>query len=776
MALKRLKASMAERLLDTRDKRNTNRYFWEVIAPEDTLEDEVVERIVDMTLGPVLMALRSRSMLTETAIGLGSKVRRNMGIKEDPLNETKISLYLGLKLLEAYCNKDKPKSKFKLLGIEKMQQRKQKGRHQHATYHLKLTSQKTFDELWATIDVAELEESPRSKPSADWTSGYHQDGHTLIRRGNADALQKVSRENCPVVLDALNKLQNTAYSINEPVFEVYKTMFEQQDRDKIFSSDYEIVKKTPFKHEKEERQPSREGMYLEADAILVIAETFLDRPFYHRYNCDFRSRIYPGSSYLHEQSSDNAKGLIQYQDSVPLGDNGAYWLAIHTANSFGEDKLRLDERAIWCEERMDQLIACAEDPYNNTLWIQGEKPWTVLACCYEWARLRDWTILGGNEQSTFESKIPLYIDGSNNGVQHLTALSLDDTVAHLVNLVPTDLPGDVYMYVAEKVWEELAELDKQTDPELTKNMSRYIQEITDIKLKMGTAETKEEKDKVFKEADAWRTEHKEQLNDMWVPFWMRLADNKKLQRKTVKRPVMTLGYGVTKMGVREQVFDDTKTLSEELKFKEKKWVNPFGDLLMDTTLKNMPGPAAMLDLFRELAVRANSKSDFLQWDIPITNFPVVQAYEATKEQQVEAYFCNEGSSRPKDKVRKDGSVVRYHPPNTIRLTIRPYERRKLDKRAQKTGAAPNLVHSFDAAHLTTTVTSCPFPVTTIHDSFGCHAGNMEDLFRIVRETFVSFYETNPLEQVLEQVGASELIPEKGDLDLTAILDSDFAFA
>jgi DNA-directed RNA polymerase len=121
-------------------------------------------------------------------------------------------------------------------------------------------------------------------------------------------------------------------------------------------------------------------------------------------------------------------------------------------------------------------------------------------------------------------------------------------------------------------------------------------------------------------------------------------------------------------------------------------------------------------------------------------------------------------------------VVRYHPPNTIRLTIRPYERRKLDKRAQKTGAAPNLVHSFDAAHLTTTVTSCPFPVTTIHDSFGCHAGNMEDLFRIVRETFVSFYETNPLEQVLEQVGASELIPEKGDLDLTAILDSDFAFA
>jgi DNA-directed RNA polymerase len=448
---------------------------------------------------------------------------------------------------------------------------------------------------------------------------------------------------------------------------------------------------------------------------------------------------------------------------------------VHTANSFGEDKLSLNDRAKWCEDHMEELIASAEDPYKNRFWIKGEKPWTVLACAYEFQRLQLWTIVGGNCQSTFESKVPLYIDGSNNGVQHLTALSLDETVAHLVNLVPTDLPGDVYMYVAEKVWEELAILHKETNPELTEASDRLIKEVIAIKLKMGTAETKEDKDKVFKELDTWRKENKELLKGMFVPFWMRLAENKKLQRKTVKRPVMTLGYGVTKMGVREQVFDDTKTLSEELKFKEKGWVNPFGDLLMDTTLKNMPGPAAMLDLFRELAVRANSEEKFLQWDVPVTNFPVVQAYEATKEIQVEAYFCNEGTSRPKFKTRSDGTKVSYSPPKSIRLTIRPYERRKLEKRAQKTGAAPNLVHSFDAAHLTTTIVACPFPVTTIHDSFGCHAGNMDDLFRIVRETFVSFYKSNPLESVLKQVGAEDLTPTKGSLDLYAIMDSDFAF-
>ena len=774
MPKERLRHSMAERLLATTDGRNTNKWFPKHLKDEQMNWNETIDNIVEWTLGSVLMALRSRSMLTETAIKIGNKVRRNINIDEDNDNETKISLSFGLKIIEAYCNKDKPSSNFKLLGIEKMHQRgKDTSRTKNATYHLSMLDEPLFDALWSTLDVAALEESPRSTPSPDWENGYHVDGHTLIRRGNAEALKKVNSKDCPIVINALNKLQNTGYVINHEVFSVYKTLLKQQDRETVFSREFVIDKDSPFKHQKEERKPSREGMYLEADAILAIAEGFLNKPFYHRYNCDFRGRIYPGSSYLHEQSSDNAKGLILYDHKKPLGEEGAYWLGVHTANCWGEDKLTLDGRAKWVEDNMDDICAYATDPYTNKGWTKADKSWSFLACCFEWSNIQTRLEYGGNIEE-YESALPLFIDGSNNGVQHLTALSLDDTVAHLVNLVPTEIPGDVYMFVAEKTWEALANQYKEISPELKANADRFIKEVTAIKLKMEKTVTKDDKNAVFAELDQWRKDNREETKGMFVPFWMRLANDKKLQRKTVKRPVMTLGYGVTKMGVREQVFDDTRTLSEELKFKEKGWVNPFGDLLMDTTLSNMKGPAAMLDLFRTLAERANNQGEFLKWTVPITGFPVVQAYEATKEIQVEVSFCGEGTSRAKYKGKGKARAL-YSPPKTLRLTIRPYERRKLEKRAQKTGAAPNLVHSFDAAHLTSTIIACDFPVTVIHDSFGCHIGDMSDMFRIVRETFVDFYASEPLEQVLTQLNALELLQPKGNLDLNAIMESDFAF-
>ena len=69
-----------------------------------------------------------------------------------------------------------------------------------------------------------------------------------------------------------------------------------------------------------------------------------------------------------------------------------------------------------------------------------------------------------------------------------------------------------------------------------------------------------------------------------------------------------------------------------------------------------------------------------------------------------------------------------------------------------------------------------YPVTVVHDSFGCHAGNMEKAFVDVRKKFVELYEKEPLEHILAQMDALHLIPEKGNLDVREILASDYAFA
>ena len=100
----------------------------------------------------------------------------------------------------------------------------------------------------------------------------------------------------------------------------------------------------------------------------------------------------------------------------------------------------------------------------------------------------------------------------------------------------------------------------------------------------------------------------------------------------------------------------------------------------------------------------------------------------------------------------------------------------LKKSKQKTGASPNIVHSLDAVHLTMTVHDAPYSVTVVHDSFGCHAGNMNHMFKHVREKFVELYKMDPLTHILSQMNAEHLIPKKGNLDVRRVLESDFAFA
>jgi DNA-directed RNA polymerase len=55
------------------------------------------------------------------------------------------------------------------------------------------------------------------------------------------------------------------------------------------------------------------------------------------------------------------------------------------------------------------------------------------------------------------SGLPVSVDATCSGLQHLSALALDRTAAEMVNVVPTDKPSDGYKIVAEKAKEILPE-------------------------------------------------------------------------------------------------------------------------------------------------------------------------------------------------------------------------------------------------------------------------------------------------------------------------------
>lgn len=694
------------------------------------LERMEAREIIEFSYPHILKGLERKATLVEVASNIGRRLRQKLRQKQNSVLDVQGGWFVIISYIE-----------LNILGYRKKHTYRNGKKDKHRSYFLFAKDWNAIKELMELVDTEKCDMFPVNTPPVNWTnSAYHEStGIGIIKKGYETALKYFESNDMSYLINTLNKLNNTGWRINESVFEVYKECMH--------------TKINPFKFTKEIDPIKRASLIIEAEAIQRLAEKNLNKTFYHLYNFDFRGRIYPNTAFLHEQSSDNAKGILMLDEAVLLGSNGLYWLCVHTANVWGNDKITLDDRVSWVEDNWSWIINQAENPFGTCDWMKADKPFSFLAACNEIKMLAQWTREGNSEES-FPSCLPVYIDGSNNGVQHLVAMSQDDEVAPLVNLVPSELPGDVYMFIADKVWERLNTKVQELDIE-TKNK---FKEIFDTSISLQRAyenapEKSERKSLAFQEAQKWRNQNRDLREKLFAVYWHNIQD-KKIQRKTVKRNVMTLGYGGTSYGMGQQVIEDTRDISPYLRDKEHLWGALLGSLVHTTCYEELKGPAKMLRLFQTVAERANQRKEHMKWISPITNFPVTQAYRKPTNKRTELKYGDE----------------------ILKVQLQVWEETTVNETKQKTGAAPNIVHSLDAVHLTMCIHDTNYPVTVVHDSFGSHAGNMNNMFYNVREKFIELYESMPLENVLEQLKSSDLIPKKGNLDVREVYKSNFAFA
>ena len=208
---------------------------------------------------------------------------------------------------------------------------------------------------------------------------------------------------------------------------------------------------------------------------------------------DFRGRMYPMPQDLQPQSDDLGKGLLMFAEAKPLGERGTYWLAVRLANMFGHDKLSFDGRIAWVQENSEAITMSGRQPLDHKLWLDAEDPWQFLATCDEWARM---------VEPGFVSHLPIPLDGSVNGIQHLSLMGRDPIGASASNCTPSSTRSDLYAEVATAV-RTLCAADAAAGNE---------------------------------EAVRWMV--------------------KGITRSTVKRAVMTTPYGVTDRGIRDQLITD----------------------------------------------------------------------------------------------------------------------------------------------------------------------------------------------------------------------------
>lgn len=285
----------------------------------------------------------------------------------------------------------------------------------------------------------------------DWTSpqdgGYRFRRTALVRNATSQQLDAIGRTDMSEIYQGLNFIQSTAWRINRDVLPLLEEYLAEQE-------------------------PDNSARYYQLAQQCWIARKLQDEQRIWFPHClDFRGRIYPIPTGLSPQSDEKGRALLEFAEGKPLGAEGAYWLAVHVANRFGQDKKPLDDRVQWVEDHEAEIVDSAERPRDGAqFWREaagGAEAFTALAACFEWVGYR-------REGASFVSRLPIALDASCSGLQHLAAASRDEICGPRVNLVPSDACADVYQDVAEAVNEELAPMRGKIAQVLSGKVNRTL--------------------------------------------------------------------------------------------------------------------------------------------------------------------------------------------------------------------------------------------------------------------------------------------------------------
>ena len=454
--------------------------------------------------------------------------------------------------------------------------------------------------------------------------------HKLIRTDNKAVL--TTQGDMPLVYRALNALQETPWRINRKVYDVLSEMWKSSTGMGVLPNpDNEPLPATPWTTDEElkllkatnlevvKQWNMRAASVYQHNAELrskrfafslklCMAERFREEnELYFCWNLDWRGRMYPIQNHLEPQSDDIGKALLEFGEGKRLGDRGVYWLAIHGANCYGQDKAPFEDRVKWVQDNERAILDSAYNPLDGErFWTRADDPCLFLAFCFEWEGVK-------RDGANFISHQPVRLDGTCNGLQHYAALLRDPDSAKEINLWPGTVRADIYQKVAQVV-----------APMVREDLNNH---------------TKFSKDILVSDL-AW--------------YWHRRG----IDRNLCKQAVMTTPYGISRKGIEGQLREAVgNTDSYDLWHASLYLAGKVQDAISQTVVA---APAGMKWL---QAVAKTVNTGQIIWTTP-SGFRVRQEYFVRKTHRIETSLCGtpvkvsfSQDTDQIDKRRQSGSIA-----------------------------------------------------------------------------------------------------------------------
>jgi len=435
-----------------------------------------------------------------------------------------------------------------------------------------------------------------------------------IKTTNPDSLKKLQEQNLEVCLKALTHASHTAWQVNKFVFDILVYCWEERievggliDREPLelpakpegLGIDKQVTKEWSYHagliHDTNHANKVKRFQIL---SMIDTAKNYLGEKFFHVYQMDFTSRLYPVTAHFHPQGTDIARALHQFNKGAEIKTKkDADWLAIAGANAWGMNKCSYEERLEWAYiEGQDFAEQVSLNPLDNLdIWGNAKDPWQFLAWCREW-----YAFCAVGLEGKFVSRFCCCLDGTNNGYQHIAGLTGNQHLANKVNLQNVNKPQDLYAQILEVLLQELEKDDKP--------------------------EAKE---------------------------WLEVKD--KLTRKFIKKPVLMVPYNSTTFGIANYI--ERYFVNENISMAKNFQNNFYLAHMIEHSVKSVtPESPLLLKHLATIARCFNKENKPIRWHSP-SGFLIEQNYYVNQSKKVTTKIGNSSidlylSNEDKTKINK----------------------------------------------------------------------------------------------------------------------------